>query len=53
LAAGHTVSETEVVWAVLAGLPPLYSTIKAILMSSESELELDSVMAKLLGVGAG
>lgn len=48
LATGHKVSETEIAWNLLAGLPKNYSIVKAILTSSDDELELDKVMSRLL-----
>ncbi len=50
LAGGHKLTESEVVCSVLAGLPKDYSTVVAVLTSSEDDLELDPVLAKLMTV---
>jgi gag-polypeptide of LTR copia-type/Domain of unknown function (DUF4219) len=48
LAAGHDITEEEVVWSVLAGLPDAYKTIKTIIMNMEAELYVDTIMPMLL-----
>jgi hypothetical protein len=49
-AAGDTITETEVVMAVLNGLPEEYKMLVTILESSDGELKLDKILSKLLGV---
>lgn len=48
LAAGYEVRPSEIVWAVLAGLPSEYDTDVAILESGNKEPELEELVAKLL-----
>ena len=55
LATGFEMKETDVAWAVLAGLPQDYATVVAILTTSASstdtgELKLDDVLPKLMTV---
>lgn len=50
LASGHEVKSCEVAWSVLAGLPKEYETVVTILEASDSELDLDSLLPKLLHV---
>jgi len=47
-ATGHSMALTELTFMVLAGLPKEYETTVAILETSDSELDLDVVTAKLL-----
>jgi hypothetical protein len=50
-AAGHAVSDQEVAWALLAGLPPAYDTVLTVLeTSTDSDMLLDDIMPKLMSV---
>lgn len=48
LAAGHTISEEELVWSLLAGLPPKFDSMVNVLEGAEDTPSLETVMAKLL-----
>ena len=47
-AAGQAVATSEVAMSLLAGLPPEYDTIATVLEVSDRELELDTLLSKLL-----
>lgn len=47
---GHEMSETELCWSVLSGLPTEYGVIKTILMSKAEDLSLDTILPQLLQV---
>ena len=50
-ATGYDVGEQEVVWALLAGLPPAFDTVVTVLeTSSDADLKLDDILPKLLAV---
>lgn len=49
-AAGHEISDQEVAWAVLAGLPPQYDMMATVLTATEKDLRLDDILPKLLQV---
>lgn len=50
-AAGHEVSDQEVAWAVLAGLPPAFDTVVTVLESStDADLKLEDLLPKLMPV---
>lgn len=50
-AAGHTVADQEVCWAVLAGLPPAYDTVVTVLeTSTDADMKLDDLLPKLMPV---
>lgn len=48
LAAGHTISEEELVWSLLAGLPPKFESMVNVLEGADDTPSLETVMAKLL-----
>jgi hypothetical protein len=49
VSAGHTITETDVVWSVLSGLSRAYSTTVEILSNGpEESFTLDKIMAKLV-----
>ena len=48
LAAGHTITEEELVWSLLAGLPPKYESMVNVLEGADDTPSLETVMAKLL-----
>jgi hypothetical protein len=50
LAMGHSLTETEVVWSVLAGLPKDFQMVTAILTTSEEDIGLDEILPKLMAV---
>jgi hypothetical protein len=49
-AGDEKMTENEVAWSLLAGLPKEYETICTIIMADDSDLELDKVLAKLAAV---
>lgn len=50
-ATGYEVSDQEVAWALLAGLPPPYETVVTVLeTSSDADIKLDDILPKLLPV---
>jgi hypothetical protein len=50
-ATGHEVSDQEVAWALLAGLPPAYETVITVLeTSSDVDVRLDDILPKLLPI---
>lgn len=49
-AAGHDVNQTELVWSVLAGLPDEYNTAATILQMGDDDMDLDTILPKLLPV---
>ena len=50
-AAGYNVADQEVVWALLAGLPPAYETVVTVLeTSSDADMTLDDILPKLMPV---
>jgi gag-polypeptide of LTR copia-type/Integrase core domain/GAG-pre-integrase domain/Domain of unknown function (DUF4219) len=48
--AGHTVSQTEVAYAFLAGLPPAYDTAVTVMQMSGQEISLSSLLPRLLPI---
>src|SRR6476469_831845 len=48
--AGHTVSQTEVAYALLAGLPAAYDTAVTVMQMSGQELTLSSLLPRLLPI---
>ena len=48
LAAGQDIKSSEIAWAVLNGLPDAYKPIVTVLTASDNELEIDSVLPKLM-----
>jgi hypothetical protein len=48
IAAGYPVQDQEVVTCTLAGLPTEYDTMTTVLEASDTELDLDATLAKLL-----
>ena len=49
--AGYDVGDQEVVWALLAGLPPTYDTVVTVLeASTDSDIKLDDILPKLMPV---
>jgi transposase InsO family protein len=48
--AGHTVSQTEVAYALLAGLPTEYDTAVTVMQMSGQELTLSSLLPRLLPI---
>ena len=48
LAAGHTISEEELVWSLLAGLPPKFESMVNVLEGANETPSLETVKAKLL-----
>ena len=49
-AAGHTVTDQEVAWAVLAGLPTAYDMVVTVLETTNEDMTLDKIQPKLLQV---
>lgn len=50
-AAGHEVSDQEVTWSVLAGLPEAYDTVVTVLeTTSDKDMNLEDILPKLLQV---
>ena len=50
-AAGYDVADQEVVWTVLAGLPPAYETVVTVLETgTDSDVKLDDILPKLMPV---
>lgn len=49
-AAGHEISDQEVAWAVLAGLPADYDMMVTVLTATESEVRVEDILPKLLQV---
>ncbi len=50
-AAGYEVADQEVIWALLAGLPPAYDTVMTVLeTSTEADMKLDDILPKLMPV---
>lgn len=50
-AAGHEVSDQEVAWSLLAGLPSQYDTVVTVLETgSDSDVSLDDILPKLMPV---
>ena len=50
-AAGHEISDQEVTWSVLAGLPEAYDTVVTVLeTTSETDMNLEDILPKLLQV---
>ena len=50
-AAGHVVTDQEVAWALLAGLPPAYDTVVTVLETSTTvDVALDDLLPKLMPV---
>jgi hypothetical protein len=48
--AGHTVSQTEVAYALLAGLPAVYDTAVTVMQMSGQEITLSSLLPQLLPI---
>jgi hypothetical protein len=46
-AGDEKMTENDVAWSLLAGLPKEYETITTIIMADDADLQLDKVMAKL------
>lgn len=50
-ATGYDVGDQEVVWALLAGLPPAFDTVVTVLeTSSDADMKLDDILPKLMSV---
>lgn len=49
-AAGHEISDQEVAWAVLAGLPTDYDMMVTVLTATETDMSLENILPKLLQV---
>ena len=50
-AAGHEISDQEVTWSVLAGLPEVYDTVVTVLeTTSDKDMNLEDILPKLLQV---
>ena len=50
-ATGYTISDQEVAWALLAGLPPAYDTVVTVLeTSTDKDISLDEILPKLMPV---
>lgn len=49
-AAGHEISDQEVAWAVLAGLPTDYDMMVTVLTATETNMKLEDILPKLLQV---
>jgi hypothetical protein len=49
-AAGHEISDQEVAWAVLAGLPAHYDMMVTVLTATETDMSVENILPKLLHV---
>lgn len=50
-ATGYALSDQEVTWALLAGLPPAYDTVVTVLeTSTDADVRLDDILPKLMPV---
>ena len=50
--AGHEVTDQEVAWYVLAGLPPAYDTVVTVLeTTTDKDTSIDEMLPKLMQVG--
>lgn len=49
-AAGHEISDQEVAWALLAGLPDTYDMMVTVLTATEKEVRVEDILPKLLQV---
>lgn len=47
-AAGHEVSDQEVAWSVLAGLPSAFDMVVTVLETTDEDMTLDNILPKLL-----
>ena len=50
LAAGHDVSDEDLAWSTLAGLPGEYDTLVTMLEASDDKPDIDKMLTKLLAV---
>ena len=49
-ATGHKMSETELCWTVLSGVPKTFGVISTVLMAQSEDLTLDTVLPQLMQV---